>query len=139
MAGRNWRRLMDHVADLARVPSRIAKPISEKFNAEIQLEFAQGSDPYGFPWKPLAPYTIRKKGHDLIMIQTGETQKLTLAQPLGGAGIELVSTKKAGWNMDAHGNRPARPVLPHRKELPERWQAIIEAEWKREFQRVMSK
>lgn len=33
--------------------------------------YAGEVDPSGEPWQPLAPFTVRKKGHDTILVETG--------------------------------------------------------------------
>ncbi len=50
----------------------------------------------------------------------------TRAYPMRGAGVEIRSTEKAGFNQFEGDNRPARPVLPSRADLPVEWQESIE-------------
>lgn len=130
---------MDNIAELATVPSRITSPVSDAINEEFALQFAQGSDPYGRPWANLRPSTIRKKGHDLIMIDTDETERETRAVPMRGAGIELISTEQAQHHQEPSGDRPARPVLPNGSDLPQKWQAAIEKELEIAFRKVLDK
>lgn len=33
--------------------------------------FDRSESPGGDPWPPLAPYTVRRKGHDTILVETG--------------------------------------------------------------------
>ena len=133
-----FRRLADNLAELAQVPSRVAAPVAADINEELARQFAQGSDPYGQPWQKLRPSTIRKKGHDLIMIDTGETERETRAVPMQGAGIELVSTEQAQHHQTPgdHG-RPARPVLPNKADLPISWQKSIEKRTEEAFRKVL--
>lgn len=137
---RNWKRLINNLAELAGTPSRIVKPVIVSFNARLQVQFKQATDSYGTPWVPIAPSTVRKKGGStLIMIETGKTKTETKAIALPGAGIGFVSTTYAGYHIDRVGNRPARPIFPHRKDLPIAWRKDIETEWAREFKKVMSR
>jgi hypothetical protein len=137
-----WKRLIENLAEIARLPSRITTPIAEKLNVELQKEFNTGADPYGTPWVKLAPSTIKKKkGSTLIMIDTRTMRVGTKAVTLPGAGIALVSVEYAKYHQGkAHdGSRPARPVLPNKSELPERWQQIVALEWSRAFKRTMER
>jgi hypothetical protein len=123
--GDSFRKLADNLGELATVPSRVARAVAEDFNALLQDEFDQEQDPYGDDWAELAESTIRKKGHDTIMFETGETREQTRAHALQGAGIGLETTDKAGFNMFDGDDRPGRPVLPAGDELPEEWQEAI--------------
>lgn len=38
---------------------------------EHGVRFAMEADPEGVPWRPLSPYTIKKKGHDTRLLETG--------------------------------------------------------------------
>ena len=142
-AGKNWQRMIDNLGKLIGIPSRITKPIAARLTIELQKEFKQGANSYGSPWVKLKPSTIRKKGGStLIMIDTGKTRDETRAIALPGAGIGFVSTDYAGYHMGpaimVNGKkRPARPILPHRTELPDRWKTIIRQEWERAFKQTM--
>lgn len=120
------RKLADNLGELTTVPSRVAKAFAGDVNKFLQEEFTDGVDPYGESFEGNAESTIRRKGFDQPMVETGETQRETVARPLAGAGIEIRSTEKAGYNMFARGDVPARPVLPADDELPDRWQDALE-------------
>jgi hypothetical protein len=118
---------MDHLAELETVPSRVATEFAGDLNKLLQDEFSGEHDPYGEPWTRNAPSTIRKKGFDRPMYETGETMRETRAYPLAGAGVQITSTEKAGYNMEPRDpDVPARPVLPNRDELPLAWKAALE-------------
>lgn len=136
---RGWQKLADNLGRLAQIPSRIARPIATRINVEIQNQFADGKDPYGKAWAPLKPSTVRSKGGDTrILIRTGRGRQETIAIPMSGAGIELVSVDYLGYHMGATSVRPARPVLPNRSDLPAKWQEIIQDEWRKAFGRTMN-
>lgn len=126
MAGSSFRKLMDNLGELSTVASRVATAVAEDINGLLAKEFVDEADPYETPWQELAESTKRRKGHDQIMYETGETARETRAYPMRGAGIEIRSTQKAGYNQFEGENRPARPVLPSRAELPDAWQDSIE-------------
>lgn len=133
MASRGWQQFADNLGKLARVSSRLTKPVADRFNVLLAAQFQQGTDSYGTPWVPLKPATIKRKGHDTIMVDTGATRDQTRAIVLSGAGIGFVSTPQAGYHMVGFGTRPARPVFPRRTTLPEEWQAAIREEWSKIF------
>lgn len=135
--GSQFRNLGNHIGELAQIPSRIARPIAEGISAELRKQFEQGSDPYGVPWRTLAPYTIRKKGHDLILIEHGDLERDTHARPASGAGVELVSNEIGQFHQTGTERMPARQIFPYRAELPIAWQRIIREEYERAFRKVM--
>ncbi len=132
-AGVNWRRFMENLARLSNVPSRIARPISDRFTVRLKREFKEGADSYGTPWVPLKPSTVKRKGHPLIMIDTGKTRDETRSIVLSGSGIGFLSTSYAGYHMGKSGPRPARPIFPHKSELPPEWLDDIRVEWGKVF------
>jgi hypothetical protein len=117
---------MEHLADLETLPSRVCTAVAGDINKLLQDEFTGEHDPYGEPWARNAPSTVAKKGFDQPMYETGETGRETRAVALGGAGIEIRTTEKAGYNQFARDGVPARPVLPAQAELPEEWQDAIQ-------------
>jgi len=141
--GRNWRQLYDNLGKLQRLPSRIVRPIAARITLRIKLQFRTGQDAYGTPWVPLKPSTVRKKGHTRIMIGklpgsgSGQMRAESMAIPIGGAGIELVSVPHGAYHVEATADRAARPLFPHRKNLPDKWQTIIREEWAKAFKTAM--
>ena len=131
---RGWKQLADNLGKLAGISSRLTKPVAERFNTLLATEFTTGTDPYGTPWVPLKPSTVKRKGHATIMVDSGATQDQTRAIVLSGAGIGFVSTKQAGYHMVGRDGRPARPVFPRRSTLPDQWQDVIRDEWSKIFQ-----
>ena len=123
MAG--WAKLAQNLAQLAKIPSQLSKPISEEINKLIQTQFAQGQDPYGKGWAPLAPSTIKRKGHSSILVETGKLAASTVAISMSGAGIELRSIDYGNFHQFGTKYMVAREILPGRDELPLAWQAAI--------------
>jgi hypothetical protein len=133
MARTSFAQLMDNLADLETVPSRVATEYANDLNKLLQDEFSGEHDPYGEPWARNAPSTIKKKGFDRPMFETGETMRETRAYPLPGAGVQITSTEKAGYNMFERDNVPARAVLPAREELPPAWVEALKERIAKEF------
>lgn len=126
MAGSSFKDLMDNLGELGQVASRVTTAVAEDINGFLAVEFVAEVDPYGDPWAPNAESTVRRKGHDVIMFETGQTGRETRAFPMRGAGIEIRSTEQAGYNQFERENAPARPVLPSRADLPKLWSDAIE-------------
>jgi hypothetical protein len=118
--------------ELAGVPSRVSTKGAAAIERLWRATYRAGHDPYGSPWAKLAASTIRRKGHDRIMVETGATYAETRAKALPGVGIGLTTGYKAAWHMQATENRPARPVVPQHG-LPATWRAKLRAISAREF------
>lgn len=135
MAG--FRALADRLGELAQVPSRAAKDAATRISSLVAREFETGTDPYGAAWKPLAASTIRRKGHDTILVDTGKLALGTGAKPSGGAGIELASVDYGQYHQSGTSRMPRRPIFPDRAELPKDWQEAIEAAVSATFRRAL--
>jgi len=133
MAG--WNKLAQNLAELAKIPSQISKPVSKSINTLIHAQFAQGQDPYGKGWTKLAPSTIQKKGHSSILFETGKLAASTIAVPMSGAGIELRSIDYGQFHQFGTKYMVAREVFPAREELPLAWQAAIKKAYSDRMQR----
>lgn len=110
--------------ELTRVPSRVASKSALEIEKMWRRSYMASQDPYGNEWPALKPSTIKRKGHDWIMVDTQETLDQTRVRALPGAGIELRTGKKAAWHMQPTANRPARRVLPA-FGLPKAWRAKL--------------
>lgn len=120
------------LADLARVPSQIAKPVAVALNKEIQRSFDAGTDPYGRAWAPLRPRTLAKGRHPPPLTDTRAGRDSVVAAPLAGAGIGItVGVGYMGIHQDGDWPRmAARKFLPERV-LPAVWRAIWQSELSR--------
>jgi hypothetical protein len=132
--------LADRVADLAHVPSRAAKPVSRAIALLIEEEFADGTDPYGTAWKPLAPATLAMGRHAPPLTDTAAMRKSVRVAPLPSAGIGITidhpaAPHQTGWS-GTQNSGPARQILPARAELPESWDDAIEKAVTREVRRA---
>lgn len=110
--------------ELTRVPSRVSREGALAIEKLWRRSYMAGQDPYGNEWAANKPTTIRRKGHDWVMVDTQETLDQTRARALPGAGISLRTGHKASWHMQATADRPARRVLPA-FGLPATWRAKL--------------
>ncbi len=90
--------LADRLADLASIPSRIARDVADDLNDLMEDGFAAGQDAYGRAWEPLAPRTLRRHGPPPLT-HTGEMRSETVARPTAGAGVTLTAPFPAGIHM----------------------------------------
>lgn len=111
-------------AELVKVPAAVAARGAAALQAIWRRDYEGGRDAYGKAWAPNAPSTIAKKGHGRVMQESGETLAKTLARPLPGAGIRLSTGPRAGYHLEPHRSRPARPVLPL-SGMPATWRARL--------------
>lgn len=106
---------------LASVPSQASREASSEILKLIDRQFDDQRDPYGKPWKPLKPSTVKRKGFSLIGFETGRLRAGIRVAPMSGAGV--------GFQIDApyavYFHR-RRPILPTRG-VPKAWAAAIGA------------
>jgi hypothetical protein len=105
--------------ELANVPSQVSKSFAAYATKQIKAGFRAGVDPYGSPWKPNAPSTIRKKGHGRPNIDTGAMMVSAKAVPLPGAGV----TFRVGPGYATFAQR-VRPFFPN-AGMPPAWREAL--------------
>lgn len=122
--------------ELTRVPSRVTGRGAPAIEQMWRRNYMASKDPYGNEWAGLRPSTIKKKGHDWIMVDTQETLNQTRVKRLSAAGLVLQTGHKASWHMQATANRPARRVLPA-FGLPKTWRAKLREIATEEFKKAV--
>ncbi len=129
---RGFKDLADTLAELEDIPSRIAGEVALGITEELRLQFDQGVDPYGKPWAPLLPQTVRRKGGDRRILRRSDTMSSeTVARATSGAGIEISSVEYGQYHQTS------RKILPDEGELPETWQDLIGSAADKAFSKVM--
>jgi phage gpG-like protein len=119
--------LAETLAELEGIPSRIAGEVAEKITEELREQFDRGVDPYGTPWAPLLPSTVRRKGGDTRILRRADAlSSETVASPTSGAGIEITSVAYGQFHQLGTKHMTERKVLPDSGELPPAWQEIIQ-------------
>lgn len=118
--------LQRSLSALASVPSRAAGPASASINALLRQEYAQGTDPYGRAWAPLAASTLRRGRRPPPLTATGRMRDGTLANPLRGSGVSVVLPFPGVIHMGGSSRGlPARPPLPRGGQLPRAWRDAV--------------
>ncbi len=129
------KRRLDRLADpdLEGALAAIGQALVEK----VEQGFEREADPYGEPWKPLAPSTLekrRKKGRGAKILQDTGVMRRSLNWRLLGRDAVAVgfADRKAIWHQFGTDRIPARPMLPWKKGpsgviLPRSWMREIES------------
>jgi hypothetical protein len=122
---------------LSRVPSRVASDGAESIKALIAEQFATQTDPYGTPWAPHQPETLRRWGEHPVLNLTGALSAVDVA-PMRGAGIAVTLGAPYGAFHQV-GTRwmPARPILPV-AGLPSAWSRALSDAADAAFERTMA-
>jgi hypothetical protein len=119
------------VEALGRLPHNLAVAVAPDITSLLRAQFRDGVDPYGRPWAPLKPATLRKHGPPPLT-HHGELRDGTAAEPMAGVRIGL--TLRVGARYGAFhqvGFRVGKTKVPPRRILPNRgipaaWRTAIE-------------
>lgn len=83
----------------------------------IDQGFERGTDPLGRAWAPLAPSTVRQKGHSDILVDEGEFRdsfRYESSSLRRGARVQIGTDSELApyheWGVPEN-NLPARPIL----------------------------
>lgn len=137
MSGR-WGDLSDRLGDLASIPARVAKDASKRIASLIDTQFNDGVDPYGEPWAPLMPATIKKGRTPPPLTDTRAMRDGVTVSPGKGAGVTIeIEADYAQYHQAGTANMVARPILPAEADLPDEWQDAIESSLHKAFGGVM--
>jgi hypothetical protein len=129
--------LADRLADLASIPSRVAKDVAADLAELVEDGYAEGTDAYGRPFAPLKKRTLLKHGPPPLT-HLGIMREDTTVRAGRGAGVVLSAPFPAGIHMTGAGSpspsdpqeqwgMEARPIFPDGDELPRAWQEAIDA------------
>lgn len=112
-----------NIGRLAAVPSQASRDAAERIHGRLQEQFDRGVDPYGKPWAPLRPATIRRGRTSPPLTNTREMRDHELeVSPLPGAGIGVTFNPEAPalFHQKGTSRMAARPILPT-GTLPAGW------------------
>lgn len=123
--------------DLAKVPSRVSAAYAERLRQELDKQFAQGKDPYGRPWAPLKPATLKKGRFPPPLTDSGHMSRNITVLPMQGAGVRLVSTVDySRYHQEGTDNMSARPFFPT-GVLPANWRKILDEELQKDLDKTI--
>jgi hypothetical protein len=134
------RDLADRLAQLTKIPSRIASEVAAGITAELRSEFESASNAYGNAWKPLLPTTVqRKRGDSRILRRTDAMSSEIEARPTSGSGVEISVAEYGQFHQAGTKHMVARKILPDGSALPKSWQEIIESAKASAFAKAMGR
>jgi hypothetical protein len=126
-----YERLMKVVNATRRVkqlPELVAQRAAPKIADLVESEYANGQDPYGVPWAPLAPATLKTHGPPPLT----DSGAMRTGTNVVSAGPQIIATAPdpAGYHQSGTGRMPARPILPNDADgIPQSWErALAQAE-----------
>jgi hypothetical protein len=111
---------------LARVPAVVSVEGAKAIKSEIDREFATATDPYGQPWAPHQPSTVRRWGKHPLLRLTGAGLASIQVRPMPKAGIS-VTVDSEGLMFAQGGTRyeVRRRWLPDDR-MPQKWRIALE-------------
>ena len=76
--------------ELSRVPAQAAADAADELDAVIREQHGAEVDPYGQPWAPLKPSTVKRKGGDTRILKRSDVMLDEIEiRPAQGAGLTL--------------------------------------------------
>ena len=125
MVGAAERRLMQIRAALLKVPSKVSRKFASFVTKDLKRQAYAGNDPYGKPHAALRPATVRKKGSDAILDESGALIGSLAARPMGGSGLQLtVDPPYARYHITGTKRMVARAFFPIGR-MPAAWSAEL--------------
>ena len=122
-------RMLERVANVD--PRAPLEEIGIYLHRRVLEGFERQRDPWGRPWEPLSPETVRRKGSSRILEDTGRLRQSIAWRTLGrdavvvGTNVEYAPVHQFGSD---ERHIPARPFLPLAEEgvdLPTGWMADV--------------
>lgn len=97
---------ISHVRKLGGLGPQVFKAAETEIRKRIEAQFNEGKNPYGTPWKPLAPATLRKGRHPPPLTDTGKMRASTVVAAMGDTLLIALTDPKAGFHQwGAKGSR----------------------------------
>lgn len=125
------RQLTGSIPELKRLA---ASKVAERFEDQLEHQYATGTDPENEGWAELAESTLARGRKPPPLTDTGEMRRNSraVAGLSGIAGIRVTVDKPSkpevpNFHQDGTEHMPARPILPEAgKPLPAAWAAAAE-------------
>jgi hypothetical protein len=120
-------RMIRVVNELGAVPRKLAVAAAPEITKLMHAQFAEGKDPYGRPWKPLAKSTIARGRRNPPLTATGKLRDGTVAKPMTGGRIGIALRIGAPYGIFHQGGRgrpPQRLIFPQHV-MPATWRRVL--------------
>lgn len=105
------------------VPKHARKAFAQFVTNDLKRALLAGVDPYGKPHRPLAAYTIERKGHAEILYHRGRLLRGMRAVVRGANTVIRDSTSYGSFHITG-GKRPVRAWAPI-NGIPKHWRAEL--------------
>lgn len=113
---------------LAKIPAQVAGRAAPRIKAQMQKDTQAARDPYGRPYAPHQPATVKRWGPHPLLDLTGRGIDSLDAQPMAGAGISVTADEHMAFTQAGTPTQDVRAVLPNSPQLPATWNRILEQE-----------
>ena len=122
--------------ELSRVPAAAAADASRELDAVIREQHGAEVDPYGQPWAPLKPSTVKRKGGDTRILKRSDVMLDELSiRPSQGAGLTLTfGAAYAAFHQLGTKDMVPRRLLPL-AAMPKTWSDAIKRALDARFQK----
>ena len=113
---------------LAKIPAQVAGRAAPMIKAQMQKDTRAARDPYGRPYAPHMPATVKRWGAHPLLDMTGAGIESLDARPLPGAGIAVTADDHMVFTQAGSSTQDVRAVLPNSPQIPATWNRILESE-----------
>lgn len=110
---------------LSAVPSRVAAVAAPKLEAQTIADVNAGHDPYGRPYAPHAPATVKRWGRHPLLNLTGAGISSIRVRAKSGTGIEFTADEHMRFTQGGTKFQPVRAFFPSMSTLPKTWNRIL--------------
>ena len=122
-------RATEALRELPEVLPRAEETIASGMEEELRQEFAAGTDPYGSPWRPLAPATVAKGRGAPPLTASGRMAASAQARAeRDGVAVTI--------DPPAQFLQGKRPMLPARSDAPVKLEQLVRGAVERELDAV---
>jgi hypothetical protein len=111
-------RLTEALRALPEVLPRAEGTIAAGMEEQLEEEFSAGTDPYGSPWRPLAPATVAKGRGEPPLTASGSMRSGVQARGERD-GVAVIIPPPAQYLEER------RPMLPERGDAPARLEQLV--------------
>lgn len=124
-------KLAQRLQKLAGAAPRAAVRFAPVLRDFIKTEFATGTDPFGDPWDPLSPRTLKKGRHPPPLTDTGAARDALTVVAVGQKDRASLP------NYLRYHLQTGRAVLPLRGETwPEAWARAMKEAWEKSVREI---
>jgi hypothetical protein len=124
--------------ELKRVPEFAVPEAAEGIQELLAEQFAQGRDPYGLPWAPLKPATLRKGRRPPPLSASGALRNEVLRVPQASAAFGRITLtlgpRYGAFHQTGTRDMAQRLIFPEGR-LPARWERVIAKAVQNAFER----